>query len=319
VSRLRRSIQVGTALVVVVLAAYVLSSVTSLDAVVSTLTQTRPLPYAVAVGCYFLTIPIRTYRWRVYLAEVGVSTDSRDTNLIVFLSLFFNTFLPAKAGDLYRCHLTERIYETTRSRVLGTVTVERVADIVVLGTGLIVSVLFVASDSFGRSGAVVGVTVAVLAVVSLGFVVLTSLPESLLPERLRGVVHEFQTALTVVRSPRILSITLVTTGSIWGLNVVRLWFIVDSLGGSLPFRQVVLVALLVSLLTGLPYTPGGIGFVEAGGASVLLSLGVGGAFATSVVLLDRLITVVTVGVLGGIVYTVLVVADSQLLDETQLT
>jgi glycosyltransferase 2 family protein len=64
----------------------------------------------------------------------------------------------------------------------------------------------------------------------------------------------------------------------------------------------VFVALAAALLTAIPLTPAGFGFVEAGIIGSLALYGIVREPATAVALTDRALTVVTVIVLGGILY-----------------
>jgi len=105
-----------------------------------------------------------------------------------------------------------------------------------------------------------------------------------------------------VRSvPVILSITLL----IWLLEGARLYFVIRSLGlpdVGLGISASVFVALAAALLTAIPLTPAGFGFVEAGIIGALALYGVVEEPATAVALTDRALTVLTVIVLGGILY-----------------
>ena len=62
------------------------------------------------------------------------------------------------------------------------------------------------------------------------------------------------------------------------------------------------MALAGSLLTAIPLTPAGVGFVEAGIVGLLTLYGVVGEPAVAVALTDRAISILTVIVLGGIFY-----------------
>ena len=61
---------------------------------------------------------------------------------------------------------------------------------------------------------------------------------------------------------------------------------------------------MAALLTAMPLTPAGIGFVEAGIAGALLIYGVPQDPAAAVALTDRAISILTVIVIGGILYLV---------------
>ena len=63
-----------------------------------------------------------------------------------------------------------------------------------------------------------------------------------------------------------------------------------------------LVALAAALLTAVPFTPAGVGIVEVGIIGVLGLYGVTEEPAAAVALVDRGLTIVTVIILGGILY-----------------
>jgi uncharacterized membrane protein YbhN (UPF0104 family) len=70
--------------------------------------------------------------------------------------------------------------------------------------------------------------------------------------------------------------------------------------------MLVLVALLVAFLSGLPYTPAGIGVVEVVTTSVIVaSTGITESIGVTFVLFDRLITVGSLVIVGAVVYTYL--------------
>jgi hypothetical protein len=64
----------------------------------------------------------------------------------------------------------------------------------------------------------------------------------------------------------------------------------------------VFVALVAALLTAIPLTPAGIGFVEAGIVGALTLYGVSPESAVAIALTDRAISILTVIVLGGLDY-----------------
>jgi uncharacterized protein (TIRG00374 family) len=96
------------------------------------------------------------------------------------------------------------------------------------------------------------------------------------------------------------------TGVIWMTEALRLYLVVRALnftGVDLGFSGALFIALIGSLLTAIPLTPGGIGPVEAGMIGVLTGgFGVSGTHAAAIVLVDRAISVFSIVVLGGIAY-----------------
>jgi len=92
---------------------------------------------------------------------------------------------------------------------------------------------------------------------------------------------------------------------IWTTEALRLMFVVEAMGFdiSLGISGAFFVALVASLLTAVPFTPAGLGIVEAGIVGLLV--GVYGADpneAAAIALVDRAISVLSVIVLGFIAY-----------------
>lgn len=88
---------------------------------------------------------IRAYRWQVLVAAVPDDSSSRIPTLELFASVMIgymvNYALP-RVGEVARCtHLSTR-HRLSFPALLGTVAVERIADILVLGLGLIITALF---------------------------------------------------------------------------------------------------------------------------------------------------------------------------------
>jgi uncharacterized protein (TIRG00374 family) len=61
-------------------------------------------------------------------------------------------------------------------------------------------------------------------------------------------------------------------------------------------------ALGASVLTSVPFTPGGLGLVEVGLGSLMIYLGVPKIDAAAVVLIDRLLSYYGIAVVGFVIY-----------------
>ena len=101
---------------------------------------------------------------------------------------------------------------------------------------------------------------------------------------------------------------VVLTGLIWGTEAMRLYLVVQALGlpdVHLGISGAFFVALSASLLTAVPLTPAGIGFVEGGVVGLLtIVYGVTQTDALAITLVDRAISVLSIIVLGSIAYAI---------------
>jgi uncharacterized protein (TIRG00374 family) len=258
---------------------------------------------------YYATFPIRAFRWRHILAKVGTRVRFVDALEILYISWFVNCLVPAKLGDLYRAYLLKADNGASASKTVGTIFIERIADIIVI----FVMALAAGYWSF-RGRSMPGVDVIfilgfVLAVILIGSVVVLRFygqhVTRFLPMRFAELWQRFHEGSTGALTRSALPVIGVTTVFIWLLEGARLYFVIHALGipgVNLGISASVFVALVAALLTAMPLTPAGVGFVEAGIAGALLIYGVSPEHAAAIALTDRAISILSVIVTGGVVY-----------------
>ncbi|MSQ14488.1 MAG: flippase-like domain-containing protein [Dehalococcoidia bacterium] len=260
-----------------------------------------PVLYLVAFVVYYSTFPLRAYRWLLLLNNIGIK-KSDNTPLpsivglsqIIVLGWFANCVVPAKLGDAYRGYLLKKETLASFSSTMGTVLAERIIDMVVLFLLLVaagVGLLGGASEEYVRNILLAGL--AMLTVMATGLLVMLMLRGQLhwlLPARLKEVYARFHSGTigSFRRMPLVSTISVV----VWLMETGRLLFVTKSLGISLSFSHVIFISLANSILTVLPFTPGGLGLVEAGVVGLLLVLvpSLSKEAALSVAVLDRAIS-----------------------------
>ena len=271
--------------------------------------EADPAFLALAFVAYYATFPVRSYRWRYVLSRSGVRVSLRDATEILYLSWFVNCLVPAKLGDLYRAYLLRGNFGASISRTVGTIFIERVADVIVIA-GLALAAGF---WSFrGRSRPEIDALFLVGFGLAAGLVVLVVTLRLLgahlsrwLPGRLATLWDRFHEGSTGALDARAVPVILGLTTTIWLLEGARLYFVVRALempDVGLGISAAVFVALAAALLTAIPLTPAGFGFVEAGIIGALALYGVLREPAAAVALTDRALTVGTVIVFGAVLY-----------------
>jgi len=271
--------------------------------------QANPGFLLLAFIAYYATFPLRGFRWRYVLARSGMSVGFRDATEILFLSWFVNCLVPAKLGDLYRAYLLRGNFGASLSRTVGTVFIERVADIIVIAT----LALSAGYWSFrGRSRPEIDTLFVIGFAVAAALIVLVVVLRLLgghvgrwLPARVGTLWDRFHEGSIGSLTVRSVPVILVLTIGIWVLEGARLYFVIRALGlpeVGLGISSSIFVALSAALLTAIPLTPAGFGFVEAGIIGVLFLYGVPEEPAAAVALVDRGLTILTVIGLGGMLY-----------------
>jgi hypothetical protein len=281
-----------------------------LDTLVGYILNANPFWLIAAFVIYYIGFPLRGYRWSILLRGIGADVGVRDSTEIIFVSWLVNSVVPAKLGEVYRAWLLKVNFPVSLSATFGTIFIERIFDvfaIVILGLAAAFWSFRDGLDDTVRAIMAVGVFV----VAGLGVALLTlrnfgrRLVERLpLPDRVKEFYERFETGVFSV-DRRTLPIVAILTFLIWTTEALRLLFVVEAMGFgiSLGISGAFFVALVASLLTAVPFTPAGLGIVEAGIVGLLTVVYQADPNeAAAIALVDRAISVLSVIVLGFIAY-----------------
>lgn len=270
-------------------------------------------PYLLALSfvVYYCAFASRSLRWRALLENVGYGRDSAHPlpslaglGEIIYLSWFANCVLPARLGDAYRGYLLKRASGVRFTVTIGTVLAERLLDIGMLAVMMAGAVLLAFRSALpgeAHQALVGGVALAAIGVAGLIFMPrLRPAVEFILPARLHrhyagleaGVIGSFK------RVPLLLAYTAVN----WFIEGFTLFIIAEAVGAPVSVSAAIVVALIASLLSTVPFTPAGLGVAEAGIVLALTQFGLDKNQAGAIGLLDRVVTYWSIVGFGAILY-----------------
>ncbi len=283
-----------------------------------------------AFAVYYASFPLRVLRWKLLLENAGYG-KRRGVALpnyvkltqILYLSWFANVVVPAKLGDVYRAYLLRQEADVSTSRSFGTVLAERILDLIAL------LILFISAALITLHGQLpdkleLALRVCLVLVAGLigGLVVLRLYPQRigrLVPQRFKGHYMHFQEG--TLGSFKRLHLLAPLTVVIWSMESLRFMLVALSTGllSGHPlhiFAAALFIALGESLLTTVPLTSGGVGFVEAGMLAMIWLFtphtGAAQNTAAATILLDRIISLVSILIFGGILFFVSIVLGKAL-------
>jgi glycosyltransferase 2 family protein len=281
-----------------------------LDTLIDHVITADPLWLLVAFIVYYIGFPLRGYRWSLLLRGIGARVPVRDSTEIIFVSWLVNSVVPAKLGEVYRAWLLKINYPVSLSATFGTIFIERMFDIfaiVILGLGAAFWSFRNGLDERVRAIMLLGIGVAIAIAIALftlrnfGRRLVERLP---LPERAKELYSRFEEGVFSMDRTTMPAIALLTV-AIWTTEAFRLLFVTFALGFdiSLGISGAFFVALVASLLTAVPFTPAGLGIVEAGIVGLLTVVYQADPNeAAAIALVDRAISVLSVIILGFIAY-----------------
>ncbi len=312
--RLLRPRTIGSFIVAIAIAAIALTRFKlDLGAVLDQMSHAKPGLLLLAFATYYGAFSLRAARWKSLMESAGVRPANGKSlpgipslSIMFVLGWFANCLVPAKLGDAYRGYLLKKRTGTPFGSALGTIFAERLADMMTLGLVLVTSGFLV----FGRHVpadvsmwmyVAVGLAIALIVGVLIVFR-FRHFFRGFVPVRLRD--HYISLEEGALGSFGRIPTLLILTAAIWATEGIRLYFVTLSINGGVTFTEALFVALLASLLTVVPLTPAGLGFVEFGVVGILTVIGVTQQTAASIALLDRVVAYWSVIVVGAIVYLV---------------
>jgi uncharacterized protein (TIRG00374 family) len=221
-----------------------------------------------------VAIFLKAVRWRyMFTRETRPPTPPVVAALVV--GYFFNSVLPARAGEAARVLALNRRAGTSVAEASATVVLERAYDILCLLLLLFVATPWLPSISWLRAAALLGIIVAaalaaaifVLARWGVRPVHFALRPLQRLPflpdERIAHVGDRIGEGLAAARQPRLVLAALSLTTIGWLAAALADWFVLRGFHLALPFAAALLVVVATNVAQILPSSPAAVGVFEA--------------------------------------------------------
>ncbi len=257
-----------------------------------------------------ISMLLRTARWRIIINQ-GNAFKFSDIFKGLILGYFSNSILPAKIGEFVRIIYLSRIYNSSKSFLLGTIIVERIFDLMIVFLFLFISVFF----SNMVQGIIVhnkaSLTFVFFTLVLFCFIIIYSgLVKSIINIFPKNISSKLQTAFfsflcsfKIIRARLDLIKISLYSLSIWLLTCGMSYTILLGLNIYIPFYAYFFVVSAGVLGMIIPSTSGGVGVYHAVSMSSLMLFGIDKDAALAYALLSHATDFIPNIVLG---FTVLV-------------
>jgi hypothetical protein len=258
--------------------------------------------WPLALVSYLALHLIGIAKWRLSTNTAGAGLSFRTAARAYYAGLFGNTFLPSiVGGDVVRAGVALGATRSKSGLLLGSL-VDRVGDIVSLGTVAAIGAVLSPRALDARSRAVFLSLGALLAIAGLvGLIVLTRFPVRRLPFKIRRkLVHVRRALRATARRPQALVAALALGMLLQTLLVVLNYLLGLTIGIDIPLYVWLFVWPLAKISGLAPVTQGGIGVREAAQVVLFAPFGVPGAMALAVGLVFEAI-IIAGGLAGGLI------------------
>jgi glycosyltransferase 2 family protein len=277
---------------------------------VGTVQQARLEYLALAIGIGSVSYLVRGLRWRVLIcAEKSVALAT------VFWAMMAgylgNSFLPARAGEVFRAMLLGRNASLSKSFVLATALTERMLDVIALVLISLAVLLSLRGLPTWLLGAVK--VMGALGLVGLFAVFFASRLENFLRRRLIGLslpvtlhsrlmnfLEQFLLGVRAFQHPGRALGFVALTAMIWLADALGAMVIAQSLSLSLALPQALLLLVALGLASAVPSTPGYVGLYQFVAVTVLVPFGFSQSEALAYILVLQAVTYLMVSVGGGL-------------------
>jgi glycosyltransferase 2 family protein len=232
-------------------------------------------------GIYIISFAIRTVRWK-FLIKIRENLPVGIVFKSLAIGYMINNLLPAKVGELARMEYLKRKCGLGRSFLLGTIFTERLLDVLMVLTMLIVSVLL--SETVRliiQDKTWFFLFILLLLVVFVFFMYsgkgiewFVKIAPTRLKSRFEQIILSFNSGIHFLKDRKLFGVVGVLTLLIWGLTLLANFLILYGLGITLSFYAYLFVVAAGVFGFVIPSTSGGIGVYHAIATSALLLFGV---------------------------------------------
>jgi len=235
------------------------------------ITSAAPWMLAAGIGIVLINVALLALRWWLMLLREWQGSEYKSLLGGVYLGQMFNILLPARLGELARIYFVSERIDTTKSRLLGSLVLEKVIDVITFGLALLLLITAVSLPAWVSEP---GKTIIALSLISLISIIvlvlwgrrfliwitplLKRLPSSW-GERIAGILER---ALTGFDSMRDWKRQL----PIWTLSILSLilstltnYIILQAVDIQVPFTAALFVLIVLQVGSAPPSAPGKLG------------------------------------------------------------
>jgi uncharacterized protein (TIRG00374 family) len=227
-----------------------------------------------ALAALAVAILLKAVRWR-YMFTRETRPPTPPVAAALLIGYFFNSVLPARAGEAARVLTLNRRAGTSVAEASATVVLERAYDVLCLLVLLFFALPWLPSISWLHAAAALGIIVAtglgasivVLAVWGIRPIHFALRPLRRLPfldgDRIEHIGDRIGQGLAAVRQPRLVASALALTTIGWLALALSAWFVMRGFHLGLPFAAALLVVVATNVAQILPSSPAAVGVFEA--------------------------------------------------------
>lgn len=265
-----------------------------------------------SLSTHVFGIWITAVRWKVLLSTQKVRLGTDTLTVTVLIGYFFNNFLPTSiGGDVFRTYDASKKANIPLSTSASVIIVERFSGVVSAVT-YAVAALFLGFTAIGNQSVIIPIVIFFVITVILAFLIINpsvfrldkiSNKFKFMRKLRRKLSNVYKTLMSFKKYKLVLIKTLVFSFLLQFAVILNYYLAARALGIDLTLTAFIFIVPVVSTITMIPISIGGIGIRENSLVFIMVAMGIANekAFLCSLLILFMLILI---GMVGGVAYIV---------------
>ena len=280
--------------------------------IVSTLKDISLPLIILSAATHIYGIWITAYRWQSLLKTQGVRLSILSLSASTLVGLFFNNFLPTSiGGDVYRAYDVTKKSDLPMSSSISILVVERLSGIIA-SAAFAAAALFLGFTAIGGKSIVIPILIFLAASIFIFFLILNpnilglhrlAKKVKLLQKIIDKLSNVYNTFLSFKKYKWTLVRVIIFSLTLQFAVIVNYWLASKSLGIPLNLEVFIFIVPVVSIISMLPVSLGGIGVREGSLVFLMVSIGAQNAKAAMCSLL-LFAMLLAMGIIGGLIYAI---------------
>lgn len=219
----------------------------------------------IALVFYWTEILLRILRWKRILVGLDSTIPYLSLGNSFCVSAAANNIFPFRLGDILRAHLVGIQRNISRFSLMGTITLEKLIDVVAVLLLALWGAFGVLSQTGAMSKVALVLSMGGISIIVIGgiyFLTKNRFIANKLVLFLDERLGHFKKGFGILLKPQQLSLVIVETLLIWAFNTLAIWAIIQSLGVTLSISEVLLLEGIIGLAAAIPSAPAGIGTLQ---------------------------------------------------------
>jgi len=278
----------------------------------STLKEVNITLILLSASTHIYGIWITAYRWQTLLKTQNVRLSVISLTSSTLIGMFFNNFLPTSiGGDLYRAYDITKKADFPMSSSISVLVVERLSGIIASAV-FAVAALFLGFTAIGGKSVIIPVIIFLIASLFIFFLILNPKIFGVqkfagrikfiqkMIDKLKNVYHTF---LTFKEYKWVLVKVMFYSLTLQFAVIINYWLASRALNINLGLTAFIFIVPIVSIISMLPISLGGIGVREGSLVFIMVSLGASNEKSAMVSLL-LFAMILFFGIIGGLIYAI---------------